>query len=163
MKASIRYWMKRSAKNKLVCNHARTLLTRHPVILLESGILQTAQTLFALTEPLELARADEADGDNGLICLFTGSLLSRYIYAKEGETDLIIRICPRKIPLWYTTTASKKTSCLLCTIPFARTTGTIKNYIRRHRRYEEFPVCAGHRGYRGTTGTAGRARTTLHG
>ena len=43
-----------------------------------------------MTEPLELAGADEADGDNGLDLSIYG-LAFEYIYAKEGETDLIIK------------------------------------------------------------------------
>ena len=78
-------------KNKLVCNHAKDIADTASSYFIGNPVsYKSSADIAALTEPLELAGADEADGDNGLDLSIYG-LAFEYIYAKEGETDLIIK------------------------------------------------------------------------
>ena len=77
--------------NRLVCNHAKDIADTASSYFIGNPVsYKSSADIAALTEPLELAGADEADGDNGLDLSIYG-LAFEYIYAKEGETDLIIK------------------------------------------------------------------------
>ncbi|MFR6590694.1 MAG: hypothetical protein ACLURV_11905 [Gallintestinimicrobium sp.] len=59
---SIRYWMKRSAKISW-CNHAKDIADTASSYFIGNPVsYKSSADIAALTEPLELAGADEADG-----------------------------------------------------------------------------------------------------
>ena len=80
--------------NKLVCNHARDISdTATSYFIGESITYKSELDISPLTDALEEAGADEADGDNGLDLSIYGRAYE-YIYAKEEETTLVIKNMP---------------------------------------------------------------------
>lgn len=80
--------------NKLVCNHAKDISdTATSYFIGEPIVYKSDDDISDLTDALELAGADEADGDNGLDLSIYG-LAYEYIYAKENETELVIKNLP---------------------------------------------------------------------
>jgi len=71
-------------QNKLVCNHATSYFIGNPVSYKSKG------DITVLTDALETAGADEADGDNGLDLSIYGRAYE-YIYTKQDDTDLVIK------------------------------------------------------------------------
>lgn len=80
--------------NKLVCNHAKDIAdTASSYFIGEPIAYKSDQDISILTDAFDTAGADEADGDNGLDLSIYG-IAYEYIYAKEGETDLVIKNLP---------------------------------------------------------------------
>lgn len=78
-------------QNKLVCNHAHDISDTAFSYFIGNPIAYTCKDdITPLTDALELAGADEADGDNGLELSIYG-LAYEYIYLKEDENDLCIK------------------------------------------------------------------------
>lgn len=78
-------------ENKLVCNHAKDIADTASSYFIGNPVSYKAKyEIDELTDALENAGADEADGDNGLDLSIYG-LAYEYIYAKEGDTDLTIK------------------------------------------------------------------------
>ena len=72
-----------------MCNHAKDIADTASSYFIGNPVsYKSSADIAALTEPLELAGADEADGDNGLDLSIYG-LAFEYIYAKEGETRCV--------------------------------------------------------------------------
>lgn len=77
--------------NRLVCNHSKDIADTASSYFIGNPISYKAEgDISPLTDALEQAGADEADGDNGLDLSIYG-LAYEYIYAKEGETELAIK------------------------------------------------------------------------
>lgn len=77
--------------NKLVCNHAKDITDTASSYFIGNPVAYKSKTdITILTEALEIAGADEADGDNGLDLSIYGRAYE-YIYTKQDETDLIIK------------------------------------------------------------------------
>lgn len=77
--------------NKLVCNHAKDISdTASSYFIGEPITYKSDADISTLTDALEEAGADEADGDNGLDLSIYG-LAYDYIYAKKDETVLAIK------------------------------------------------------------------------
>lgn len=81
----------KNRENKLVCNHAKDISDTASSYFIGNPITYKAQTdITDLTDKLEYAGADEADGDNGLDLSIFGRAYE-YIYTKKDETDLMIK------------------------------------------------------------------------
>lgn len=75
-------------ENKLVCNHARDIADTASSYFIGNPVSYKSESdITDLTDALELAGADETDGDNGLELSIYG-LAYEYIYAKENEDYL---------------------------------------------------------------------------
>jgi len=81
-----------SRENRLVCNHAKDIADTASSYFIGNPVTYKSETadITELTEALERAGADEADGDNGLELSIYG-LAYEYVYMKEGESELTIR------------------------------------------------------------------------
>lgn len=78
-------------ENKLVCNHARDIADTASSYFIGNPVSYKSESdITDLTDALELAGADETDGDNGLELSIYG-LAYEYIYAKENEDYLCIK------------------------------------------------------------------------
>lgn len=78
-------------KNRLVCNHAKDISDTASSYFIGNPVSYKAkQDITILTDALELAGADEVDGDNGLDLSIYGRTYE-YIYPAEGKTFLTIR------------------------------------------------------------------------
>lgn len=78
-------------ENKLVCNHAKDISDTVVSYFMGNPVsYKSSADITVLTDALEDAGADEADGDNGLELSIYG-LAYEYIYAKENETTLCIK------------------------------------------------------------------------
>lgn len=81
-------------ENKLVCNHAKDISDTASSYFIGNPVsYKGAGDITVLTDALEAAGADEADGDNGLDLSIYGRAYE-YIYTKEEETDLMIKNLP---------------------------------------------------------------------
>lgn len=81
-------------ENKLVCNHAKDITDTATSYFIGNPVSYKSNSdIKALLDALELAGADEADGDNGLDLSIYGRAYE-YIYTKQGATDLIIKNLP---------------------------------------------------------------------
>lgn len=80
--------------NKLVCNHAKDISDTATSYFIGEPIAYKAQEdITLLTNAMEDAGADEADGDNGLDLSIYG-LAYDYVYAKKDKTALYIKNLP---------------------------------------------------------------------
>lgn len=78
-------------ENKLVCNHAKDISDTVVSYFIGNPVsYKSSVDITVLTDALEDAGADEADGDNGLELSIYG-LAYEYIYVKENETTLCIK------------------------------------------------------------------------
>lgn len=78
-------------ENKLVCNHAKDISDTATSYFIGNPVSYKSKTdITALTDALETAGADEADGDNGLDLSIYGRAYE-YIYTKQDTTDLQIK------------------------------------------------------------------------
>lgn len=78
-------------ENKLVCNHAKDIADTASSYFIGNPIsYKSKEDITPLMDALELAGADEADGDNGLDLSIYGSAYE-YIYTKKDATDLVIK------------------------------------------------------------------------
>ena len=78
-------------ENKLVCNHAKDISDTASSYFIGNPVTYKSMTdISVLTEKLEYAGADEADGDNGLDLSIFGRAYE-YIYTKKNETELAIK------------------------------------------------------------------------
>lgn len=81
-------------ENKLVCNHAKDISDTASSYFIGNPVSYKAKyKIDELADALEMAGADEADGDNGLELSIYG-LAYEYVYAKEGEANLTIKNLP---------------------------------------------------------------------
>ena len=88
-------------ENKLVCNHAKDISDTASSYFIGNPVSYKAEPdITPLTDALENAGADEADGDNGLNLSIYGRAYE-YVYPEEGR---------------YTTTQSSSGSCSTSTI-----------------------------------------------
>lgn len=72
-------------ENKLVCNHAKDISDTASSYFIGNPVTYKSMTdISVLTEKLEYAGADEADGDNGLDLSIFGRAYE-YIYTKKNE------------------------------------------------------------------------------
>lgn len=86
--------LKENRKNKLVCNHAKDIADTATSYFLGNQIAyKSDQDITVLTDALELADADETDGDNGLDMSVYGRAYE-YVYPAEGETNLRTKNLP---------------------------------------------------------------------
>lgn len=77
--------------NKLICNHAKDIADTASSYFIGNPISYACdEDIVALTDELESAGADEADGDNGLDLSIYGRAYE-YIYTKTDETGLQIK------------------------------------------------------------------------
>ncbi len=78
--------------NKLVCNHSKDIADTASSYFIGNPVSYNAgdHDINALTEELEAAGADEADGDNGLDLSIYGRAYE-YIYTQTDETNLEIK------------------------------------------------------------------------
>ena len=80
--------------NKLVCNHAKDISdTASSYFIGEPIAYKSKNDITPLTDALDAAGADEADGDNGLDLSIYG-IAYEYIYTKKDETELAIKNLP---------------------------------------------------------------------
>lgn len=78
-------------KNKLVCNHAKDIADTASSYFIGNPVTyKSSENIVVLTDALEQAGADEADGDNGLDLSIYGCAFE-YCYVKENETALTIK------------------------------------------------------------------------
>lgn len=78
-------------ENKLVCNHAKDISDTASSYFIANPISYKGDSdIKMLTDALEKAGADEADGDNGIDLSIYGRAYE-YIYTKQDETDLTIK------------------------------------------------------------------------
>lgn len=78
-------------ENKLVCNHAKDISDTASAYFIGNPVVyKSKEDIALLTDALEAAGADEADGDNGLDLSIYGRAYE-YIYTKADETDLSVR------------------------------------------------------------------------
>lgn len=78
-------------KTKLVCNHAKDISDTASSYFIGNPVsYNSKEDITLLTDALEQAGADEADGDNGLDLSVYGRSYE-YIYPMEGVTDLVIK------------------------------------------------------------------------
>lgn len=79
---------------RLVCNHAKDIADTASSYFIGNPVSYKSKAdITVLTDALELAGADEADGDNGLDLSIYGRAYE-YVYTKEGESELTIRNLP---------------------------------------------------------------------
>lgn len=77
--------------NKLVCNHAKDIADTASSYFIGNPVsYKSKEDITPLTDSLEYAGADEADGDNGLDLSIYGRAYE-YIYTKEDEAELSIK------------------------------------------------------------------------
>lgn len=77
--------------NKLVCNHAKDITDTASSYFIGNPVnYKSKQNIAVLTDALQLAGADETDGDNGLDLSIYG-VAYEYVYTKQDETDLTIK------------------------------------------------------------------------
>lgn len=77
--------------NKLVCNHAKDISDTATAYFIGEPIsYKSDEDLEALIDAMDIAQADEADGDNGLELSIYGRAYE-YIYTKKDETDLQVK------------------------------------------------------------------------
>lgn len=75
-------------ENRLVCNHAKDISDTASSYFIGNPVTYKSEgDIKALTDALELAGADETDGDNGLEASIYG-LAYEYVYVKENENNL---------------------------------------------------------------------------
>lgn len=80
-----------SRENKLVCNHAKDITDTATSYFIGNPISYNSKVdITVLTDALEIAGADEADGDNGLDLSIYGRAYE-YIYTKQDSTDLQVK------------------------------------------------------------------------
>lgn len=80
-----------SRENKLVCNHAKDISDTATSYFIGNPVsYKSDNDIKALTDALETAGADEADGDNGLDLSIYGRAYE-YIYTKQDATDLRVK------------------------------------------------------------------------
>lgn len=78
-------------ENKLVCNHAKDISDTASSYFIGNPVTYKAPAdITILTDKLEYAGADEADGDNGLDLSIFGRAYE-YVYTKKDETDLMTK------------------------------------------------------------------------
>ena len=78
-------------ENKLVCNHAKDISDTASAYFIGNPVVyKSKEDITLLTDALEAAGADEADGDNGLDLSIYGRAYE-YIYTKADETELSVR------------------------------------------------------------------------
>ena len=78
-------------KNKLVCNHAKDISDTASAYFIGNPVVYKSKNdITVLTDALEDAGADEADGDNGLDLSIAGRAYE-YIYVRENTTDMTIK------------------------------------------------------------------------
>lgn len=78
-------------ENKLVCNHAKDISDTASAYFIGNPVVyKSKEDITLLTDALEAAGADEADGDNGLDLSVYGCAYE-YIYTKADEVDLSVR------------------------------------------------------------------------
>lgn len=78
-------------KNRLVCNHAKDIADTASSYFIGNPVSYKSKAdITPLTDALEQAGADEADGDNGLDLSIYG-IAYEYDYVREGETELSIK------------------------------------------------------------------------
>lgn len=94
LKKNMRYYqgkhkiLNEDRENKLICNHAKDISDTASSYFIGNPVSYKAETdISDLTDALEVAGADETDGDNGLELSIYG-LTYEYVYAKEGESYL---------------------------------------------------------------------------
>lgn len=81
-------------ENRLVCNHAKDISDTASSYFIGNPVsYKSEEDITVLTDELENAGADEADGDNGLDLSIYGRAYE-YIYTKKDETDLNIKNLP---------------------------------------------------------------------
>jgi SPP1 family phage portal protein len=81
-------------ENRLVCNHAKDITDTASSYFIGNPVsYKSKEDITVLTDALEAAGADEADGDNGVDLSIYGRAYE-YIYTKQDETDLAIRNLP---------------------------------------------------------------------
>lgn len=75
-------------ENRLVCNHAKDISDTASSYFIGNPVTYKSEgDIKPLTDALELAGADETDGDNGLEASIYG-LAYEYVYVKENENNL---------------------------------------------------------------------------
>lgn len=78
-------------KNRLVCNHAKDIADTASSYFIGNPVTyKSSDDISVLTDELEQAGADEADGDNGLDLSIYGRAFE-YCYVKEDETNLTVK------------------------------------------------------------------------
>ena len=81
-------------ENRLVCNHAKDISDTASSYFIGNPVsYKSEEDITVLTDELENAGADEADGDNGLDLSIYGRAYE-YIYTKQDKTDLNIKNLP---------------------------------------------------------------------
>lgn len=81
-------------ENKLVCNHAKDISDTASSYFIGNPVTyKSDDDIKVLTDALETAGADEADGDNGLDLSIYGRAYE-YIYTKQDETYLTVKNLP---------------------------------------------------------------------
>lgn len=76
---------------RLVCNHAKDISDTASSYFIGNPVsYKSKNDITVLTEALEVAGADEADGDNGLDLSIYG-IAYEYVYVKQGKTELTIK------------------------------------------------------------------------
>lgn len=96
-------------KNKLVCNHAKDISDTASAYFIGNPIsYNSKEDITFLTDALEAAGTDEADGDNGLDLSIYGRCYE-YIYSQEGKTDLAVKnLSPENTFMVYDDTIEQK-------------------------------------------------------
>lgn len=78
-------------QNKLICNHAKDISDTATAYFIGNTVAyKSKEDITVLTDALEIAGADEADGDNGLDLSIYGRAYE-YIYTEQDGTDLKIK------------------------------------------------------------------------
>lgn len=81
-------------ENRLVCNHAKDITDTASSYFIGNPVAyKSDQDINALMDALELAGADETDGDNGLDLSIYGRAYE-YIYTGEEDADLVTKNLP---------------------------------------------------------------------
>lgn len=98
-----------SRKNKLVCNHAKDISDTASAYFIGNPVTYKSESdIKLLTDALENAGADEADGDNGLDLSVYGRCYE-YVYPMEKETDLTIKnLAPERTFMVYDDTIEER-------------------------------------------------------
>ena len=115
LRTSMKYYegehkiLRESRKTKLVCNHAKDISDTASAYFIGNPISYNGDgDITPLTDALEMAGADESDGDNGLDLSVYGRSYE-YIYPMEGETDLTIKnLSPENTFMVYDDTIEQK-------------------------------------------------------
>ena len=94
LKKNMRYYqgkhkiLNEDRENKLICNHAKDISDTASSYFIGNPVSYKAETdITDLTDALEVAGADETDGDNGLELSIYG-LTYEYVYTKEDKSYL---------------------------------------------------------------------------